>query len=99
GADDLPEPHGPVGIERAGDRLGLVRELELLVEVGASPGVALQAATVNVAWAVGRCGELGTVEAGKLADLLVIDGDPLADLGALERPLRVFKNGRQLSRS
>ncbi len=94
GADDLPEPDGPVGIERAGGRVGLVRELELLVELGANPGAALQAATLEPARAVGRVGDLGSIEPGKLADLVVLDGDPLTDLAVLERPQRVHRAGR-----
>jgi imidazolonepropionase-like amidohydrolase len=94
GADDLPEPHGPIGIERAGGRPGLLREIELMVELGATPGQALQAATANAAWAVGRAGVLGTVTPGKLADLLVLDDDPLEHPGTLGSVRRVYARGR-----
>ena len=72
------------------------RELELLVERGMTPMQAIQAAT---GWAAECCGldrELGTIEAGKLADLLVVEGDPLRDIGVLrqrERIKLVMKGG------
>ena len=47
---------------------------------------------------MGREADLGTLAAGKLADLLVLDGDPTADLGVLEAPREVVKGGRILSR-
>jgi imidazolonepropionase-like amidohydrolase len=37
---------------------------------------------------------LGTIEVGKLADILIVDGDPVADLGALERVVLVVKGGQ-----
>jgi imidazolonepropionase-like amidohydrolase len=53
----------------------------------------LQAATRDVAEAYGLGAELGTVEAGKRADLVVLDGDPLRDPGAYERVVHVVKDG------
>jgi imidazolonepropionase-like amidohydrolase len=97
GADDLPEPNGPLGIERSAGRIGLVRELELLVSLGMRPGEALQTATRNPARVAGLDGELGTIEAGKLADLVVLSDDPLTDLRALEHPVQVWKGGRAVS--
>ena len=93
GADDLPQPDGPVGIEQSAGRIGLVRELELLVSLGMRREEALIAATRNPARVTGRDDDLGTVEAGKLADLLVVAGDPLADLRVLEHPVQVWKGG------
>jgi imidazolonepropionase-like amidohydrolase len=58
-----------------------------------TPGEALQAATINAARMVGREGEFGTVERGKLADLLVLEADPLADIGNVRRIYRVVKGG------
>jgi imidazolonepropionase-like amidohydrolase len=47
---------------------------------------------------MGREADLGTLAAGKLADLLILDGDPAVDLGVLETPREVIKAGRILSR-
>jgi hypothetical protein len=55
-------------------------ELALLVESGLTPLAALQAATVNPAKFLGRTEEMGTVEAGKAADLVLLGADPLADI-------------------
>ena len=51
-------------------------------------------ATANGAYAMGLGEELGCVEKGRLADLVVVDGDPLTDIGALRNPLAVMKEGR-----
>lgn len=58
-------------------------ELALMAEVGLSPMEAIVAATRNGALALGQGDKMGTVEPGKLADLLVVRGDPLADLRSL----------------
>lgn len=63
---------------------GNARELELLVEYGLSPMEALIAATRNAAENLGLLDEIGTIEAGKAADLIVVDGDPLADIRILK---------------
>src|SRR5579862_8091591 len=75
-------------------------ELELYVnEAGFAPGDVLRWATRNGAAAMRRADDLGAVEPGKLADLLVIDGDPAADITALSRrePLAVLKGGEVVS--
>jgi hypothetical protein len=59
---------------------GLHDELALLVESGLTPLAALQAATINPARFLGRSAELGTVEAGKVANLVLLRADPLADI-------------------
>jgi imidazolonepropionase-like amidohydrolase len=61
-------------------------EIECLVNAGLSPLQALRAATGWAAECLGREHEFGTVEKGKLADLVVIDGDPLADVTILQNP-------------
>jgi imidazolonepropionase-like amidohydrolase len=71
-------------------------ELALLVESGLSPLEALQAATRNAAEAVGRGEDLGTVETGKLADLVLLDADPFADITNTTRIAAVVANGRLL---
>jgi imidazolonepropionase-like amidohydrolase len=70
------------------------RELELLVEAGLSPMEAIVAATRNGAAFLGRAHDLGTLEPGKLADLIVLDGDPLTEPAAIRRVTRVMVNGR-----
>jgi imidazolonepropionase-like amidohydrolase len=58
----------------------LHRELELYVQAGFTPMEAIQAATLVPARVMGVEKEVGTIEAGKRADLIVVDGDPLADI-------------------
>ena len=64
-------------------------ELELMVQQGLSPSEVLQAATRVAADAVGLGDELGTLQVGKAADLIVVDGDPLADVAVLRDPNRI----------
>jgi imidazolonepropionase-like amidohydrolase len=72
-------------------------ELECLVKSGMTPMQALQAATGWAAECLGQQDELGTVRPGKLADLVVVAGDPLADIAVLRDPMRialVIKDGQ-----
>lgn len=69
------------------------RQLALFVKDGMTPMQALQTATRNAAELLGLEKDLGTVEAGKLADLVAVEGDPLADITVLERPVFVLKAG------
>ena len=62
---------------------GLIRELELLREAGFHPLEVIWAATLKGAEALGRAGEIGSVQVGKLADLLVVPENPLENLKAL----------------
>jgi imidazolonepropionase-like amidohydrolase len=57
-------------------------ELVLMVEAGLTPMQSIVASTNNAARALGLQDEIGTIEAGKCADLLVVDGDPLADFAS-----------------
>ena len=68
-------------------------ELQLLVESGLSPRQVLSIATINAARMAGREHELGSVEPGKLADLVILDADPLADINNVYRIFRVVKGG------
>jgi len=68
-------------------------EYRYMVEEGMSPMDAIIAATRNGAEALGLEDELGTIEEGKLADVIVIAGNPLADIGALKRVHVVIKGG------
>ena len=73
------------------------REIELLVERGMSNAQAIQAATGWAAECVGLDKDIGTLESGKLADLIVLDGDPLRDISVLrdqERIKLVLKGGK-----
>ena len=62
---------------------GYIRELELLQEAGFHPLEVIRAATLNGAEALGRDDEIGSVEAGKLADLVIVDANPLENLKVL----------------
>ncbi len=70
------------------------REMELLVESGITPMEAIVAATMENARFFRIEDRLGSVEAGKLADLVLVEGDPLKEIGALRRIKRVMLNGR-----
>jgi imidazolonepropionase-like amidohydrolase len=76
------------------------RELEMFVEyMGMSPMDAIVAATRNGAFAMRMEGEVGTIEVGRLADVIVVDGDPLADVRILQeahRIVEVFKGGERI---
>jgi imidazolonepropionase-like amidohydrolase len=74
--------------------LGLLVEIESYVHAGLTPFQALQAATLAAAQSLGVDDQLGTIEAGKLADLTFITGDPLLDIRALRDVKRVMKGGR-----
>jgi imidazolonepropionase-like amidohydrolase len=74
------------------------REIALLHDHGASPMQAIKAATSNAARLLGVDDEVGTIEAGRLADLILVDGDPLQDLSRLARPNRVMQAGRFIPR-
>ena len=72
-------------------------ELGLWVKDGATPRQALLAATRDAAELCGVGAELGTIQPGKLADLIVVDADPLQDITNLRRLRFVFKEGRLVS--
>ncbi len=69
------------------------REIELLAQAGLTPAQIIAAASRNGAAALGRTGEVGTIEAGKRADLLVLAANPLEDARNLRRIERVMVNG------
>ncbi len=70
------------------------KEFGALVRGGLSPLGAIQAATVNAAELLGWTKDLGAVEPGKYADIIAVDGDPLADIGVMERVVFVMKGGQ-----
>jgi hypothetical protein len=84
---DTPEPYCPPGFS-------LHQELELLVESGLTPAAALQAATINNARSVKQGDKLGSIEAGKLADLVILSADPLADIRNTRKIEQVIRGGK-----
>jgi hypothetical protein len=72
---------------------GLWREMEIFAEAGLPPMDVLRAATINGARAIGRSDLLGSLEAGKLADFVVLDGNPLEDIRRVRSVHRVVKGG------
>jgi len=69
-------------------------ELERMVEFGMTAMAALETATRNAAEAIQRLDQLGTLETGKLADLIVVDGNPLDDMAAMRNIWLVMKEGK-----
>jgi imidazolonepropionase-like amidohydrolase len=69
------------------------REFALMVKYGMSPIQAIQAGTLNGATLLGRESEVGSVERGKLADLVAVKGDPLRDVTVLQHVDFVMKGG------
>jgi len=83
-AGNIGTLHGP----------SIFRELRLMAEAGLTPKEVLASATAGGARVMGREKDLGTVAPGRLADLVVLDRDPLADVANLEAIHRVVKGGR-----
>ncbi len=71
-----------------------ISEAERMVDSGMSPAQVIQAATRNAAEHLGRGDELGTLETGKLADLIIVEGDPLESISVLRTPWVVIKDGQ-----
>jgi imidazolonepropionase-like amidohydrolase len=71
-----------------------VKEFELMVRYGMPPGEAIRTATVATAELFGIANDAGTLEAGRIADLIAVPGDPLADISALRRIDFVMRAGR-----
>jgi len=74
-------------------------ELAFYREAGLSNFEVLRTATVNAAGTHGVMGDLGSIEEGKAASLLLLDGNPLEDLGVLRDPVVVFLDGVPLGRA
>jgi len=72
-------------------------DLQLLTQVGFTPGEALISATGISAEAIGMADEIGTIEPGKIADLVALDGDPTEDVEACSRVVAVFQSGQRVS--
>jgi len=82
GSDVGPFPHGTQA-----------REFALLVKYGMSPLAALQAGTLNGAKLLGWEGQIGALKPGYLADVIAVPGNPLEDIGVLEKVAFVMKGG------
>ena len=83
-----------VGVPLQVPGISLHVELGRLVEAGLTPLEALQAATLNPAGVLELADSLGTVEPGKLADLVLLDGNPLEDIRNTRKILAVVADGR-----
>jgi imidazolonepropionase-like amidohydrolase len=71
-----------------------VGEMEMLLAAGLTPMEVIEAGTRHSAYVCGHSSELGTLEPGMLADVIVVDGDPLEDLQAMGEVVLVIKNGQ-----
>ena len=91
-ADFLREE--PENMEHQLPGLGTVLAIEGLVELGMTPLEAITAATKNGAIASKALDEYGTLEAGKAADIVVLDADPLADIANIRQLSMVIKGGQ-----
>ena len=76
-----------------------VAEMQVLVEGGMTPTQVLVAATKHGAEAINQGAELGTLEPGKLADVIVVDGDPLSDISAMANVSVVIRDGKVIPSS
>ena len=84
---DSPEPNVTPGFS-------LHQELEMLVQSGLPPAAALRAATLNNAAVLGEKDRLGSIAAGKLADIVLLSANPLEDIGNTRRIERVIRDGK-----
>lgn len=88
-----------VGIPMLVPGLSLHEELVLLTEAGLTPLEALRTATLNPAGVLGMADSVGTIEVGKLADLVLLDANPLADITNTRRIRAVVADGRLYRRA
>jgi imidazolonepropionase-like amidohydrolase len=86
----------PIVAGTDGAGLELVRELEIYVEAGMSPAEALASATIVPAKLVGQDKNTGSIQVGKVADLVLVEGDPSRSLGALRQTRLIMLGGRLL---
>jgi imidazolonepropionase-like amidohydrolase len=67
--------------------------LEIYVEAGLSPAKALRTATSESAEAIGVADQIGSIVPGLMADMVIIEGDPLANISAIRNVRQVIKSG------
>jgi imidazolonepropionase-like amidohydrolase len=73
------------------------KQFPIMVEYGMKPVEAIRAATIDAAELLGWSDKVGVIEKGRFADIIAVDGDPLADVGALQKVRFVMKDGRKLN--
>jgi imidazolonepropionase-like amidohydrolase len=83
-AGNIGTPHGPA----------LHREMELMMQAGMRPFDILISATRNAAAVMGKDKEVGTLQKGKLADIVLLDADPVRDIRNTQKIFRVMKAGQ-----
>jgi imidazolonepropionase-like amidohydrolase len=96
---DAPEFRRTPKTDDAEPGSGTIRAIEGLVELGMTPMQAIVAGTRNGAAAALRGKDLGTIETGKIADLVLLDADPLADIHNIEKVSAVIARGRVVDRA
>jgi len=97
-AKDFGPDGGPGGLGGHASLIGDAefRDMQAMQQRGMTPMMILQAATRNIAAAYHKLDLLGTLEAGKLADLIVVDADPLVDIQNLRKLSAVVKEGKTI---
>lgn len=87
------------GVSGVVSGFSLLDELDLLVKAGLTPEEALSSATRLSAFWLGMEGKIGTIQAGKLADLILLDENPLKDIKNVKKFEGVFVNGKWLNKN
>jgi imidazolonepropionase-like amidohydrolase len=82
------------GTDQAVPGYSVDREMELYVKAGFTPMEAIQSATLTSARAMGMEKDSGTVEVGKRADVIIVDGNPLENISDIRKVSAVFAEGR-----
>jgi imidazolonepropionase-like amidohydrolase len=74
-------------------QLAAWREMEIMTEYGLSPMEVIRAATYHNARNLGMLNQIGSIAPGKMADIIVVDGDPLTSIREIRRVAHVVKGG------
>jgi len=96
---DAPEFRRVPKGDEAEPGIGTIRAIEGLVELGMTPMQAIVAGTKHGAAAARMSDDLGTIEAGKIADLVLLSANPLADIRNIEKVEAVIAQGKLVDRS